>query len=128
MRGIISVGAGIVIAAAGGAYAVTANGSDVSALTDIGCSIMFADGNPYWEDLSKTQLVEADKEVRQLPGQRGWLIVLHVDSQRDRLLADYQSAERKAKRAKNRTYYENLDPVTDVTQAVNDCIINLGEP
>ena len=78
-------------AAATGAYALGA--SDDTARTEVlspDCSIMFADGNPYWDEFSKTQLVEADKQVRRLPSGRGWLIVLNVDSQRDRLVGrDY---------------------------------------
>lgn len=90
---------------------------------------MFADGNPYWDEFSKTQLVEADKQVRRLPGDRGWLIVLNVDSQRDRLVGDdYDSPERKERRATRVAYYRDLDLVADTRQAVDDCIVNLGEP
>ena len=130
LRAIVLAGAGLVAAAATAAYALGA--SDDTARTEVlspDCSIMFADGNPYWDEFSKTQLVEADKQVRRLPSGRGWLIVLNVDSQRDRLVGrDYDSAERKARRAKHVAYYERLEVVADTRQAVDDCIVNLGEP
>lgn len=128
LRWIIPLGTGLVIAAGSGAYAVMGQNADQGFATDIGCSIMFADGNPYWDEFSKTQLVEANKEVRKLRGQGGWLIVLRVDSERERLIADYDSAERKARREKAKAYYRNLVPVSDPTQAVTDCILNVGEP
>lgn len=67
--------------------------------------------------------------MRRLPSGRGWLIVLNVDSERDRLVGrDYDSAERKARRAKHVAYYERLEVVADTRQAIDDCIVNLGEP
>ena len=90
---------------------------------------MFADGNPYWDEFSKVQLVEADKQVRRLPGDKGWLIVLDVESERERLVSDdYNSSERRARRAGHVAYYRGLDLVTDTRQAVDDCIVNVGEP
>ncbi|MGB7981616.1 MAG: hypothetical protein WCF36_12580 [Candidatus Nanopelagicales bacterium] len=130
LRAIVLVGAGLVVASATGAYALGAR--DDTTQTEVfssECSIMFADGNPYWDEFSKTQLVEADKQVRRLPGEDGWLIILDVDSQRDRLVGDeYDSAERKARRAEHVAYYRSLDLVTDARQAIDDCIVNLGEP
>lgn len=130
LRAIVLVGAGLVLASAGGAYAL-ASQDDASQAEVLSpeCSIVFADGNPYWGEFSQVQLVEADKQVRRLPGDKGWLIVLDVDSQRDRLVGDdYNSTERKARRANQVAYYESLDLVTDTRQAVDDCIVNLGEP
>ncbi len=129
LRWIAPVGAGLILVAGTGAYALSADQPTPASAGTAGCAIMFADGNPYWSEFSKTQLVEADKEVRRLPGfESGWLIVLHVDSQRDRLLADYDSTERKARRAKNQSYYQSLPTVPDTRQAVEDCVINIGEP